>query len=87
MIQTKITISIKHIEEKIFHPLSQWLNQGKGKETSSKSKVNPSLMSSYPLAQWIKNPPAMQETQMSVQSQGSDDPLEEEMATQSRILA
>ena len=44
-------------------------------------------MSSYPLAQWIKNPPAMQETQMSVQSQGSDDPLEEEMATQSRILA
>jgi len=44
-------------------------------------------MSSYLLAQWIKNPPAMQEAQMSVQSQGSDDPLEEEMATQSRILA
>ena len=44
-------------------------------------------MSSYPMAQWVKNPPAMQETQMWAQSQGSDDPLEEEMATHSRILA
>ena len=33
----------------------------------------------------IKNPPAMQETW--VQSLGQDDPLEEEMATHSSILA
>ena len=32
-----------------------------------------------------KNPPAMQETR--VQSLGQEDPLEEEMATQSSILA
>ena len=40
------------------------------------------------MAQRIKNPPAMQETQkMWVQSLGWEDPLEEEMATHSRILA
>ena len=33
----------------------------------------------------VKNPPAMQETQ--VQSLGQEDPLEEEMATHSSILA
>ena len=33
----------------------------------------------------VKNPPSMQETQ--VQSLGSEDPLEEEMATHSRVLA
>ena len=33
----------------------------------------------------IKNPPAMQETQ--VQSLGQEDPLEKEMATHSSILA
>ena len=37
------------------------------------------------VVQWVKNPPAMQETQ--VQSPGQDDPLEKDMATQSRILA
>ena len=37
------------------------------------------------VAQTIKNPPAMQETQ--VQSLGQEDPLEEEMATHSTILA
>ena len=37
------------------------------------------------MAQMIKNPPAMQETW--VQSLGQDDPLEEEMATHSSILA
>ena len=37
------------------------------------------------VAQMVKNPPAMQETQ--VQSLGWDDPLEEEMATHSNILA
>ena len=37
------------------------------------------------VAQMIKNPPAMQETQ--VQSLGQEDPLEKEMATYSSILA
>ena len=36
----------------------------------------------------VENPPAMQETQeMQVRSLGWEDPLEEEMATYSRILA
>ena len=37
------------------------------------------------MAQTLKNPPAMWETQ--VQSLGREDPLEEEMATHSSILA
>ena len=37
------------------------------------------------MAQSVKNLPAMQETQ--VQSLGQEDPLEEEMATPSSILA
>ena len=37
------------------------------------------------LAQMVKNLPAMQETQ--VQSLGQEDPLEEEIATHSSILA
>ena len=37
------------------------------------------------MAQTVKNPPATQETQ--VQSLGQEDPLEEEMATHSSILA
>ena len=37
------------------------------------------------MAQMVKNPPSMQEIQ--VQSLGWDDPLEEEMATHSSILA
>ena len=37
------------------------------------------------MAQWVKNPPAMQETQF--RSLGQEDPLEEEMATNSSILA
>ena len=46
----------------------------------------PSVLSlTYPLAQMIKNPPAMQETQ--VWSLGQKDPLEQEMATHSSILA
>ena len=36
------------------------------------------------MAQWIKNPPAMQE--MQVQSLGGEDPLEEGMATHSSFL-
>ena len=37
------------------------------------------------MAQMVKNPPAMQETQ--VQSPGQEDPLERGMATHSNILA
>ena len=37
------------------------------------------------MAQQVKNPPAMQETQ--VQSLGQEDPLEKEMATHSSFLA
>ena len=37
------------------------------------------------MAQQVKNPPAMQETQ--IQHLGQEDPLEEEMATYSSILA
>jgi len=37
------------------------------------------------VAQWVNNPPAMQETQ--VQSLGHEDPLEKEMAPHSSILA
>ena len=36
------------------------------------------------MAQWVKNPPAKQETQ--VWSLGREDPLEKEMATHSSIL-
>ena len=40
------------------------------------------------MAQWVKNPPAVQETQETeVQSLDQKDPLEEEMATHSSILA
>ena len=40
------------------------------------------------MVQEVKNLPAMQETQeMQVQSLGSEDPLEKEMATHSSILA
>ena len=40
------------------------------------------------MAQRVKNPPAMQETQeIQVQSLGWEDPLEEEMATHASILA
>ena len=37
------------------------------------------------MAQWVKNPPVMRETQ--VQGLGWEDPLEEGMATPSSILA
>ena len=40
------------------------------------------------MAQGVQNPPAMQEMQeIQVQSLGQEDPLEEEMATHSSILA
>ena len=40
------------------------------------------------MAQWVKSPVEMQETQeMQVRSLGQEDPLEEEIATHSSILA
>ena len=40
------------------------------------------------MARWVKNPPAMQETQeMQVQSLVREDPLEKGMATHSSVLA
>ena len=40
------------------------------------------------MAQWVKNPPALQETQETqVQSLGQEDLLEEGITTQSSILA
>ena len=42
-------------------------------------------MRDSPSGSGVKNPPAKQEIQ--VQSQGQEDPLEEEMATHSSILA
>ena len=43
---------------------------------------------SFPMAQWVKNLPAMQETQETqFRSLGQRDSLEEEMATHSSILA
>ena len=40
------------------------------------------------MAQWVKNPPAIRETQETqVPSLGREDPLEKEKATQSSILA
>ena len=40
------------------------------------------------MAQWVKNPPTMQETQETrVQSLGQEDPLEEGMAIHSSIFA
>ena len=39
----------------------------------------------FPVAQMVKNPPAMQETP--VRSLGGEDPLEKGMATHSSILA
>ena len=44
-----------------------------------------SLLRSSLVAQWVKNLPAVQETR--VQSLGSEDPLEKEMAAHSSILA
>ena len=43
----------------------------------------------YPtVAQWVKNPPAMQETrEMLVRSLDWEDPVEKEMATHSGILS
>ena len=40
------------------------------------------------MAQWVENPPAMQETEETqVRSLGQEDSLEKEMATHSSVLA
>ena len=39
------------------------------------------------MAQWVKNPPALQETQMWAQPLGQEDPLEEENGNPLSILA
>ena len=50
-------------------------------------RVGCSLVSASLMAQWVKNLPAMQETQgTQVQSLGQEDPLEEEMTTHSSIF-
>ena len=43
------------------------------------------FLKDFPIAQMVKNLPAMKETQ--VRSLGQEDPLEKEMATHSSILA
>ena len=43
------------------------------------------ILKDFPIAQMVKNLPAMQETQ--VQLLGQEDPVEKEMATHSSILA
>ena len=46
------------------------------------------LLGASPMAQQVKNLPAMQESQeRQVQSLGREDPLEEDMVTHSSILA
>ena len=47
--------------------------------------LNPDIHHYFPIAQMVKNLPAMQETW--VQSLGQEKPLEKEMATHSTILA
>ena len=39
------------------------------------------------MVQQVKNPPAIQKTQIQIQSLGQEDPLEKEMTTHSSILA
>ena len=47
-----------------------------------------SFMGAFPMAWQVKNPPVMQEThEMRVRSLGQEDPLKQEMATHSSILA
>ena len=52
---------------------------------SEEGTVVEMVLSKFPVAQTVKNPPEMQETW--VRSLGREDPLEEGMATHSSILA
>ena len=66
------------------HALRFWFHS---KEASRLKLVLGFIDSVMMMAQQIKNPPTQQETQETwVQSLGQEDPLEEEMATHSRIL-
>ena len=58
-------------------------------ETSDQNLTLPEFWTSrLQMAQWINNSPAMPDTQgVQVRSPGWKDPLEEEMATHSSILA
>ena len=58
------------------------IHTNKMPQRTKKKKKKPTAS---PVAQLVKNPPTMQETQ--VPSLGQEDPLEKEMATHSRILA
>ena len=50
--------------------------------------LSPRHLGASLMAQWVKNLPAMQDTEETrVQSLGQEDPLEKEMATHSFILA
>ena len=56
--------------------------------SSLTNKPNVYSVWAYQVAQWVKNLTTVQETQViQVQSLGWEDPLEEEMATHSSILA
>ena len=58
------------------------------RKLDTKNKTGKNLCGLPQVAQWIKNSPAMQETQeIWVQSLGWEDPLEESMATRCSILA
>ena len=55
---------------------------------STNTFTNFSVSSGSLIGQWVKNLPVMQETpEMKVRFLGQEDPLEEEMATHSSILA
>ena len=58
------------------------------KSQSAAKKKQTINSQSCPIAQGVKNPAVMQETQeMRVRSQGQEDPLEKEMVTYSSIIA
>ena len=67
-----------------YSAVSPHINQS-GHHKKSTNNKSLGLTWAYLVAQMVKNLPAMQETQ--VQSLGQEDPLEEEMATYSGILA
>ena len=84
------TVSLREVK-KVAQPHSEgviWLEL-KPKHSAARAQAPDLLCSTAQLpslvAQMVKSPPAMQETQ--VQSLGQEDPPEEEMATNSRILA
>ena len=60
----------------------------KKSDTTNHSPTHMAYLGASPVAQTVKKLPAMQQTQeMRVQSLGQEDPLEEEMATHTSILA